>query len=209
MRLTEQNANAMATATYQRALAQAESERAKTLSQASVTLERLGDIGRELTAGLDQASVFAVLDRHLGTSEHQLLLTDSCKVYLTDTATHTLRLAHGLPPGQEPSTAALLLDASESLANCAAQHRQTFNESDAERCRLCAPMLIGDRLVGVVCIEAARPDAYGEREQAILEALCAYCAVALHNTGMVTALEAALSRAAPLDEPAATLAPRR
>lgn len=209
LRLTEQNANAMATATYQRALAQAESERAKTLSEASVTLERLGDIGRELTAGLDQASVFAVLDRHLGTSEHQLLLTDSCKVYLTDTATHTLRLAHGLPPGQEPSTAALFLDASESLANCAAQHRQTFNESDAERSRLCAPMLIGDRLVGVVCIEAARPDAYGEREQSILEALCAYCAVALHNTGMVTALEAALSRAAPFDEPAATPAPRR
>jgi len=46
---------------------------------------------------------------------------------------------------------------------------------------LFAPLVVADRLLGVLTVQTARAKAYGEREQLVLRNLCAYGAIALDN----------------------------
>ncbi len=44
-----------------------------------------------------------------------------------------------------------------------------------------APLLVGERLLGVMTVQSHKPNAYAEREVAIFRTLCAYGAIALAN----------------------------
>jgi len=54
-----------------------------------------------------------------------------------------------------------------------------------------APLLDGDRLLGVITIQSPIRHAYGEREIAIFRTLCAYGAIALANTDAMATLQQA------------------
>jgi signal transduction histidine kinase len=180
-----------AEAEHLRALAQTESQRAMALQQASDTLETLGTIGREITRELDMQSILDALYRHV----HHLLDTTSFAVYLLDTPTRQLRMVFGRESGQALPTHEVALDHPQSsLAACARDGVERLLEFDTEETTrnifsgtlatlsvLFAPLLIGERLLGVLSIQSMQSRAYGARERSICHTLCAYGAIALDN----------------------------
>jgi diguanylate cyclase (GGDEF)-like protein len=60
---------------------------------------------------------------------------------------------------------------------------------------LYAPLLVGERLLGVMTIQSPQAQAYGARERSIFRALCAYGAIALDNAAAYASAEAAQRRA--------------
>lgn len=59
---------------------------------------------------------------------------------------------------------------------------------------LCVPLYVGDRVVGVVSIEADRPNIYSETDQHVLEILAAQIATAIQNTRLFEDLRASRER---------------
>ncbi|MBY0443910.1 MAG: GAF domain-containing protein, partial [Burkholderiales bacterium] len=60
---------------------------------------------------------------------------------------------------------------------------------------LFAPLLVGDRLLGVMSIQTPSLYAYGERESSIFLTLCAYGAIALDNAAAYAQAERAQAQA--------------
>ncbi|MBP9904594.1 MAG: response regulator [Rhodoferax sp.] len=208
-RLTEQDAQARADANYHRALAQIQTERAQALSEAGATLERLGEIGRKLTSGLDQAAVFKTLEHHLVEQDQHLLAVDALCVYLLDPSGSRLEHVFWSRDGQQQTPADIIdLDESQAAEAIAARQRQTIAQrgeeplifphknADWHGSKLYVTLIVGDQMIGVLSIESRHPDAYAERERSILEALAAYIAIALHNATTMAALTSALQAAA-------------
>ncbi len=60
--------------------------------------------------------------------------------------------------------------------------------------RLFAPLMIGERVLGVMTIQSMREHAYGEREQLVFRTVCAYGAIALDNANAYHQLKQAQSQ---------------
>jgi diguanylate cyclase (GGDEF)-like protein len=173
------------------------------LQQTSDTLERLGAIGQEITAHLDASAVLKALDRHV----HGLLDANHFSVYLFHSDELTLVMAFGVEASKPvPATHVSLSDPSAYSARCVRERREIlvdFDEATDNRntipgtapmlSQLFAPLIIGDRVLGVMTIQSPRRHAYGEREQLIFRTLCAYGAIALDNAATYRELEATLN----------------
>jgi signal transduction histidine kinase/CheY-like chemotaxis protein/HPt (histidine-containing phosphotransfer) domain-containing protein len=198
MQVSQETAQVRAEAEHQRELALAESERAQVLAEAGVTLETLGKIGRELTASLDVVSVFAALDRYV----NELLNSESFSVYLVDEDKERLVSTFDVENGVKlPSTSVKISDP-KSYAARAARERCEIVDNNVPGINwipntlvvasvMFAPLLIGERLLGVMTIQSTTRHAYGERETSIFRALCAYGAIALDNAAVYARLAAA------------------
>jgi len=68
-----------------------------------------------------------------------------------------------------------------------------------------APMLIGERLIGVICIQAYRPHAYGEEEQQLLSTIADQVAVAVESSRLFQAEREQRELAEALEEEAAAV----
>jgi PAS domain S-box-containing protein len=55
-----------------------------------------------------------------------------------------------------------------------------------------APMLIGEKLIGVICVQAYRPDAYSEEDELLLATIADQVAVAVENARLYETAEAEL-----------------
>ncbi|AMC34981.1 ATP-binding protein [Janthinobacterium sp. B9-8] len=175
------------------------------LKETSATLETLGTIGREITASLNIKDVFGALHRHV----HHLLDASSFVVYLLDDDQRALNMVFGMELGQPLSQIIVPLDLPESnIARCAREqqavviHLEPDNDQKTlipgtldTRSLLYAPLIVCERLLGVMSIQTSLPDAYGERELSIFLALCAYGAIALDNAAAYAAAEASQRRA--------------
>ncbi len=168
----------------------AEVERQKaTLEQAHGTLSVLGEIGREITSVLDAAEVCRILDQRV----NQLLDATAFAVYLLDAdgtgLTSVLRVEQRqlLPPARYP-----LDDPTSVTARCARERREVLPELTPAApsqepgtltilSALFAPLLIGERLLGVMTIQSPREHAYGDRERLVFRTMSAYGAIALDN----------------------------
>ena len=186
-------------------LARADSEQHRKLSTAlqatNDTLETLGLIGREITASLDIDAIYAALHQHIG----QLLDIQSFSVYLLDASGQNLTLSFGIEGGQTiPITTIALGDARSFSARCARERAEVvINAAEEAECKttipgtlvtrsmLFAPLIVGQRLLGVITIQSVREQAYGERECSIFRTLSAYGAIALDNSSAYNAVEAA------------------
>jgi diguanylate cyclase (GGDEF)-like protein len=180
-------------------------QRASVLRETTSTLETLGNIGREITASLDSGAVFAALHRHV----YQLLDATFFAVYLIDAEQRNLVTAYGMEAGAPLPARSLGLDNPTSkFVRCALTRQEIVLNLEpmapdpnlipgtlATLSLLYAPMQVGDRLLGVMSIQSPKPLAYGEREQSIYRALCAYGAIALDNAAAYGAAEAAQRRA--------------
>jgi diguanylate cyclase (GGDEF)-like protein len=178
-------------------------QRAEVLQQTSDTLERLGAIGQEITAHLDASAVFDALDRHV----HGLLDAHHFSVYLLHSDQLTLVMAFGVEASKPvPATQVALSNPSAYSARCVRERREIlvdFDEATDNRntipgtapmlSQLFAPLIIGDRVLGVMTIQSTHRHAYGEREQLIFRTLCAYGAIALDNAAAYRQLEATLN----------------
>ncbi len=185
----------------ERAQAEAEAHRstAQNLREANAGLETLAVIGRELTAQLDGDAILCSLHRHVG----ELLDATVFLVLLLEADGRALHLAFGREAGTALPARAIALDDGDSLAaQCAREHREILACADeaslalgvvpgtlVPRSMVYMPLLAGERLLGVMSVQSPRPDAYGERELAIVRALGAYGAIALGNAHTLEALQ--------------------
>lgn len=178
---------------------------AATLAETTATLETLGTVGREITASLEANAVFEALLRHV----HQLLDATFFAVYLIDAAQAALTMAFGVEAGVRLSTRSVSLDSPTSkLARCVRERQELVldlspDEPDpnlipgtlATLSVLCAPLMVGERLLGVMTIQSPQAHAYGARERSIFRTLCAYGAIALDNAAAYAQAEASQHRA--------------
>ena len=184
--------------------AAAEAERAAVLEVEIRTLARLGEVGQEITGTLDAESVLATLRRHLA----DLLDVPVLAVYLLDRDGAALTLGYGVDRATPmPVPVRIPLGDPESpVAAAARDRRQLLVEAPAPSggdggeprrqttaSALFGPLLAGDRLLGVLSVQSARPGAYGQREQLVFRSLCAYGAVALSNAAAYRDLDRTLA----------------
>nr|WP_316641594.1 ATP-binding protein [uncultured Roseateles sp.] len=175
MEIRHQTERAQVELKHHRALAVAEAQRAAVLQQTSATLERLSAAGQEITAHLDGADVVQTLARHV----HGLLDAHAFALYLPAADGRHLQAVFHIEAGQATAATRVALgDADQPAARCARERRELLLEAG---CRLLAPMLIGERLLGVMALQALPGQAYGERERLVCRTLCAYAAIALDN----------------------------
>lgn len=191
MQLSHQTERMRAEGEHLRQLAKAEVQRAEVLQKTSDILERLGSIGQEITASLDAAAVFQALNRHV----HGLLHCTAFVIYLMDADQQSMTSAFGVENGQpiEADTIPMSNMVSRSV-QCVRERREILLEFAADEelpglipgtehvlSMLFAPLMIGDKVLGVMTIQSVNQHAYGERERMIFRSLCAYGAIALEN----------------------------
>lgn len=183
-----------------RARAEAESHR-----QMAATLETLGTVGREITASLNDQDVFQALHRHV----NQLLDATTFAVYLVDEAHKNLLPAFAMEAGKPMPVRVVALANPTSKSARSARKRQEIVVNlepgglDPHHMPgtlqtvslMYFPLIAGDRLLGVMSIQSQRPNAYGDSEQSIFRALCAYGAIALDNAAAYSTAAKAQQRA--------------
>ncbi|HEX7637563.1 MAG TPA: GAF domain-containing protein [Burkholderiaceae bacterium] len=189
--IRRENDRIRAQAAHEQALAQAHREHARALRRHGETLQRLAAVGREITAHLDSSRIFEALQRHA----HALMDASSFCVYLLSDDGPRLACVFGREDGQPvPPYELSLDDPTSNVAECARSRRDSlgpFQVHDPRRppapgtrrtrSTLYAPLSIGERLLGVLTVQAFRERAYGERERAILRTLAGFLSVALEN----------------------------
>jgi diguanylate cyclase (GGDEF)-like protein len=187
---------------HHRQLAAAEAMRAEALQQISATLEHLSAIGQEITTHLEAAAVFRALDRHV----HGLLDATHFSIFLIEPDGSYLRCAFGTEAGKTlPPTRFAIADEHANSSRCVRERREIRIDVDADEATpnlipgtlptlslLFAPLLIGDRVLGVMTVQSLAPHAYGERERLIFRTLCAYGAIALDNASAYRQVAATL-----------------
>ncbi|MFZ6817682.1 diguanylate cyclase [Undibacterium sp. Ji22W] len=203
MQVRYDNERHRADAEYHRLIAITEAERATSLQEASNTLETLGLIGRELTANLDVESVFEALHRHVD----DLLDASSFGISLLAPDSTTLRFVFGVENGASiPYFETALDHPISSFARCARERQEIVLEREPGATGrfivpgtmetlslLYTPLMIGDRLLGVMSIQSIRAHVYGERERSILRTLASYGAIALDNASAYKQLQVTLT----------------
>ncbi len=191
MQVRHQTERAQTEREHHRQLAISEAKRAQVLQQNSLTLERLGTIGQEITAQLDTQAVLQTINRHV----HGLLDADSLAIYLIDQEGMNLNLAFGIEGEKVLGTAQVALaDPVASSARCVRERCEILRHIDnpgeiqtlmpgtlVNASGLFAPLAIGDRILGVMTVQTQKHRAYPERERLIFRTLCAYGAIALDN----------------------------
>jgi diguanylate cyclase (GGDEF)-like protein len=191
MQIQAQTAAARAEAEQQRLLAASEARRAETLQQTSATLQQLGAAGQAITATLDLDDVLQTLRWHVG----ELLEGDCFGIYLIEGDGRHLRSALLAEEGRDLPVDEIALDNPlRHAARCARERREIALDRDAwdadpsqlegslaTLSALFAPLLVGERLLGVLTLQSTRRRAYGERERLIFRSLAAYGAIALDN----------------------------
>ncbi|MFV3129904.1 ATP-binding protein [Niveispirillum sp. KHB5.9] len=189
---------------YHRQLASAEAARAAALHEATQTLELLGRIGQQITSTLDAEAVFHALHRHAGT----MMELDAFSVYVVDESGEQLELRYGLEGGRPlPGVRRRLSDPVSLVARCAREHQELLvlrgpHEQSSPshipgtrfmRTLLLSPLMVGARLLGVMTVQSADENAYGEREKLIFRSLAAYGAIALSNAAAYAKVDSTLS----------------
>ncbi len=167
-------------------------EMAATLQRSNAALQTLARIGQEITAHLDERTVFNVLASNIG----ELLAADHLSVYVLQASGQTLVCEFGVEEGgQLPELSVALSDDRSLVAQCARDRSVLAVQWDPESSPsgrvisgtrptvslLFAPMVVGDRLLGVASVQSRSAHAYTEREQQIFLSLCAYVAIAFAN----------------------------
>jgi len=176
-------------AEWQRSIAQAESERARTLEAALDTLEQLRLVGQDITAHLDPGAMLEAIDRHL----RSLADVSFIGVYVFHAEGNTLT-RHAIERGRSLPVRDIALEDLESYGARAARERQEIYVEDDEaapgahipgtgvkRSLWFGPLLLNDDLLGVLTVQSSTPAAYSEREKLVFRTLCGYVAVAFGN----------------------------
>jgi signal transduction histidine kinase len=201
MQVQHQTERAYSDGEHHRQLAASEAKRAEVLQRTNSTLERLSAIGQEITAHLNASAVFETLNRHV----HGLLDVSYFGVYLMEPSGLALNRAFGIEGDRPlPAGRVLLSDRIAISARCVRERREILIHSDPldETVRyipdtlktmslIFAPLMIAERVLGVMTIQSVKVHAYEEREQLIFRSLCAYGAIAIDNASTYQALQQA------------------
>ena len=164
----------------ERARAEVESHR-----RVAETLETLGRVGQQITANLDPDRICRILASHL----RALLGAPQIAIWLLDETGSVLALGHGIDGAAtlwaEPVSIA---DPASTVARVA-RDKQEIEREPASHPAHFAPLIVGDRVVGVISMQSDRTSAYSDDERSIFRTLCTYGAIALDNAAAYTKLE--------------------
>ena len=164
------------------------------VSQLNMQLRQVTDISRQLSGILDiemlLAKTIALIQHHFGF--YQVL------IYLTDQGADELRLRQGSGEIGQRLTArghVISLDATPSLVARAARNQQIIGVNDVRananflpntllpgtRAELAIPLVSGQTLLGVLDLQAAEPQRFGESVTNILSTLASHFTINLIN----------------------------
>ncbi|MFZ6675199.1 diguanylate cyclase domain-containing protein [Undibacterium sp. Xuan67W] len=163
---------------------------AATLIETTQTLDLLSKIGQEITADLNLDSVCKTLHRHL----EALLDATDLSIWLLASDGIGLNLYHKVENGEVQAIQTLVPDKNtRHAARCVTEGQELLFEMDGVsegdngthaskiRTALFGPLVVGDRVLGVMLIQSLNQSAYAERQRLIFRSLCAYGAIALDN----------------------------
>ncbi|HEX8613052.1 MAG TPA: ATP-binding protein [Telluria sp.] len=201
MQVHRQNEKARAEERHHRALAMSEAGRAELEQQTSAILQRLSAIGQEITMHRDAEGVYQVLGRYV----HALLPAYAFAVLLQGPR-GAMELAFGTEAGAPLAPFTILPgdtgawsprcvnERREIVVDDLAQHAPAVDGCEHCASALFAPLLLGERVLGTMSVQARQRAAYGERERLIFRTLCAYGAIALDNAQAYRQLQEAQSQ---------------
>ncbi|GGX84910.1 GAF domain-containing protein [Massilia dura] len=202
MQVQRQTEKERAEERHHRALAMSEAGRAELQQQTSAILQRLSAIGQEITMYLDAKGIYEVLDRHV----HALLPAYAFAIMLRAPGGAALEMAFGTEAGAPLAPFTIAPGDATAWSPCCVDERREIVVDDLARhapaidgCRHCAsalfvPLLLGERVLGAMSVQARQRAAYGERERLIFRTLCAYGAIALDNAQAYRQLQEAQSQ---------------
>lgn len=184
-----------------RAQAAAAQREADALQSANALLEQLGAAGRDITA---QRDVSSICQRVLG-QLRAVLDVQQLSVWLLDEPTGVLQRHFGTGPERVP-----LDSPGGAIARCARLEQELLVEGPHPLVgpqhpmpddlpvgtTLFGPLRAAPRLVGVLCIQSGRPQAYGEPERLVFRSVCGWTAIALNNCALVGELDTTLRQLA-------------
>ncbi len=168
------------------------------LAQTADTLRLMGDVGRDITANLEQDAVFEALYQHLV----GLLDMEGMSIYQLDEDKQVLVCCFAREEGRVLPQLTIELGSPTSMAARAVRERQEVlvenkphvkkpNYVEGTKILLTAlfvPLLVGQRVLGAMSVQSAKAQAYGERERLIFRTVCAYGAIAFSNAQALDAL---------------------
>jgi signal transduction histidine kinase/CheY-like chemotaxis protein len=198
MQVRLQTERARTESEFHRQLAHSESERAASeakraelLQQHAATLHHLSSIGQNLTTQLELEGILKALDFYV----HQLLPVNSFVICLVDEDGASLSSALFVENGHYYPT--IHIPINDPHLNCARVvrerreiliHRKLMDVHTSfvagtmpMLSYLFIPLMIGERVLGVMSVQSLEYNAYHEREQLIFRTLCAYGAIAFDN----------------------------
>ena len=164
-------------------------------------MRHLGDIGRDITANLDAQIVFQSLYLYVD----GLLDAPFLAIYRMNPEGNALELVFGREDDNIlPEYSIALHNPVSNVARVAREREEVSINFDPHAespshipgtrkmlSALYAPLIVGEQLLGVMSIQAAHVNAYGERERLIFRTLSSYGAIALANARALAALQQA------------------
>lgn len=185
-----------ADAEHHRQMSLLQAERAETLRKANETLEKLGEVGCQITSKTSAAEVFQALYLHI----NAFLDMAGLMIYQLSPDKLNLQMTFGVEVdfGANPNT--IPIDHPNSpIAVTARLLKEQVIEQTAEtpitdpniQTMACVPLRVGQQVLGVLAIQSRRANAYLSRECAILRTLAAYGGIALANAEALEALQIA------------------
>jgi signal transduction histidine kinase/tetratricopeptide (TPR) repeat protein len=200
MQVNHETQRVWAEGEHHRKLAAAHAERADALEQANSILAKLGAVGCDITANLDADIVFQSLYLYVGS----LLNASTMTIHRMNAAGTLLEAVFGREDDQIMPMRNIPLDSPTSNVAKVVRERQelllhfdTVHESThipgtrQMYTALFSPLIVDEKVLGVMSIQSDKADAWGERERLIFRTLSAYGAIAMANSAAIEALRQA------------------
>ena len=176
---------------HHQAMVEEKERRALLLEKNNETLSILGTIGQEITTQLELENIYQVLLHHV----NNLLDATHLSIWLLDNTGSTLTLAYGMEAGTRLSQYAFPVDSPVYYSSrCVRERREILVEllddintasqlpgTLSMETLLFAPLIVAERVIGVMSVQSPKQRAYPERERLIFRTLCSYSAIALDN----------------------------
>jgi PAS domain S-box-containing protein len=169
----------------------------------------INELARELSAQLDQKEIFQSVYRYLP----RLLQLDAYLAYLYDEQTGLITrpifydLEQSYPEFSEPQPPGRTIQriiqehhpilqnrTAEELAEAKREDSGVIGSNQPSASLLYVPLLLGNKLQGIISTQSYQLNAYGEREVAVLQSIANHVAVALENARLFAQTQAALAQ---------------
>ncbi|MFZ6692622.1 ATP-binding protein [Undibacterium sp. SXout20W] len=198
LQLRLQTEKAISEKEHHKAMVEEKERRTAILEQANETLSILGNIGQEITTQLKLENIYQVLLHHV----HALLDATHLSIMLLDSTSSVLTMTYGMEAGDRLDQYQFPVDSPIYYSSrCVRERREILVEHFGEintkarlpgtmpmETLLFSPLIVGDRVIGVMSVQSPKRQAYQERERLIFRTLSAYSAIALDNAYAYTQL---------------------
>lgn len=185
-----QTDRALQDAQQHKLLVEIETQRTQSLQRQSDILQRLSEIGQEICAQLNLHALFNLVYQHV----QALLHTDHFSILILNSNRTALNMNYGRELGRAIGPMEIVLATAETdCARCTESLKEILIEdSDQEiidqhnqvivlPSQFLVPLMIANKLLGVMVIKSHEQHAFQESEQQIFRTLCAYTAIAVDN----------------------------